>query len=266
MTAPLSLSFEFQDAGGLQARKVFHFQPQGYILTYSSEIRNGAQALNPVVLWGPGLGDSIHVAGEKSSFTTYVQSPQPILLKDGKVERIADPAASSPSHQGTFPFAGIDDHYFIAMAVQPGLARVTYQPVLAPMPGQPELQRDMMALEVLFAKPPTERAVLSVRRTSTCSRASTATSSRTSTSASSRFLAVPLLRALKWINGYVGNYGWSIIILTVLINVADVPAAAQERRLDAEDAGAAAADEGDPGSLRQDEGDRSRASEDEAGD
>ena len=29
------------------------------------------------------------------------------------------------------------------------------------------------------------------------------------------FLAVPLLRALKWIYGYVGNYGWSIIILTI---------------------------------------------------
>jgi len=32
------------------------------------------------------------------------------------------------------------------------------------------------------------------------------------------FLAVPLLRALKWIYGYVGNYGWSIIILTIAIN------------------------------------------------
>src|SRR5256886_13306851 len=32
------------------------------------------------------------------------------------------------------------------------------------------------------------------------------------------FLVVPLLRSLKWINGYVGNYGWSIILLTVIIN------------------------------------------------
>jgi YidC/Oxa1 family membrane protein insertase len=32
-------------------------------------------------------------------------------------------------------------------------------------------------------------------------------------------IVVPLLRSLKWVNGYVGNYGWSIIILTFLINV-----------------------------------------------
>ena len=34
---------------------------------------------------------------------------------------------------------------------------------------------------------------------------------------------MPLLRALKWINGFVGNYGWSIIVLTILINLAMFP-------------------------------------------
>jgi YidC/Oxa1 family membrane protein insertase len=33
----------------------------------------------------------------------------------------------------------------------------------------------------------------------------------------------PLLLALKWINGFVGNYGWSIIALTVIINVLIFP-------------------------------------------
>jgi YidC/Oxa1 family membrane protein insertase len=37
------------------------------------------------------------------------------------------------------------------------------------------------------------------------------------------FLAVPLLRALKWIHGYVANYGWAIIILTFLINAVMFP-------------------------------------------
>ena len=34
---------------------------------------------------------------------------------------------------------------------------------------------------------------------------------------------MPLLRSLKWINGYVGNYGWSIIILTIFINAVMFP-------------------------------------------
>jgi YidC/Oxa1 family membrane protein insertase len=37
------------------------------------------------------------------------------------------------------------------------------------------------------------------------------------------WLVVPLLRSLKWVNGYIGNYGWSIIALTVLINLVMFP-------------------------------------------
>jgi YidC/Oxa1 family membrane protein insertase len=37
------------------------------------------------------------------------------------------------------------------------------------------------------------------------------------------WLAVPLLGALQWIHGFLGNYGWSIVLLTVFINIAIFP-------------------------------------------
>src|SRR5690606_489904 len=37
------------------------------------------------------------------------------------------------------------------------------------------------------------------------------------------FLVVPLLTALKWINGYIGNFGWSIVTLTLIINALMAP-------------------------------------------
>jgi len=37
------------------------------------------------------------------------------------------------------------------------------------------------------------------------------------------WLAVPLLNALKWVHQYVGNWGWAIVVLTVLINLAMFP-------------------------------------------
>ena len=37
------------------------------------------------------------------------------------------------------------------------------------------------------------------------------------------FLSVPLLSALNWVHGFIGNYGWSIIALTVIINAAMFP-------------------------------------------
>ena len=36
-------------------------------------------------------------------------------------------------------------------------------------------------------------------------------------------IVVPLLQALKWINGFIGNYGISIIVLTILINILIFP-------------------------------------------
>ncbi len=37
------------------------------------------------------------------------------------------------------------------------------------------------------------------------------------------WLAAPLLDALRWVHGYVGSWGWSIIVLTILINLAMFP-------------------------------------------
>jgi YidC/Oxa1 family membrane protein insertase len=38
-----------------------------------------------------------------------------------------------------------------------------------------------------------------------------------------RVISVPLLNALKWVHSYIGNWGWSIIVLTILINLAIAP-------------------------------------------
>ena len=148
--------------------------------------------------------------------------------------------------------------------VRPGTARVTYQPVSVPIAGQPEHLRELMAFDVLFAAPPKDQRVFFGPKDFDVMAAIDRDLVRTINYGIFSILAVPLLHALKWINAFVGNYGWSIIILTVLINVAMFPLPPQERRVDAEDAGAAAADEGHPGSLREAEDDRSRAVE-EAG-
>src|SRR5438552_2935606 len=36
-------------------------------------------------------------------------------------------------------------------------------------------------------------------------------------------IVVPLLRSLKWVNAFIGNYGWSIVILTIMINAIMFP-------------------------------------------
>jgi YidC/Oxa1 family membrane protein insertase len=38
-----------------------------------------------------------------------------------------------------------------------------------------------------------------------------------------KYMALPLRKGLLWIHGFVGNYGWSIVLLTVLINIVLIP-------------------------------------------
>ena len=219
-----TVAFDFDSGDGLRAKKVFRIDPESYVITFSVEVTDGNAALNPAIEWGPGLGDSMHVEAQRSSFGTYVQKPQGIVYASGSVERLpAETVTGQPTWQGDFPFAGIDDHYFLASLVRPGTVRVVYRPSSAPMPGQPEVQRDMMRFEVLYATPPTGQRVFIGPKDFDVLESVDRDLVRTIHYGMFSFLAVPLLRSLKWIDSFVGNYGWSIIILTILINVAMFP-------------------------------------------
>jgi YidC/Oxa1 family membrane protein insertase len=222
VAGPTRVTFEYSDAQGLTVTKTFAFERDGYVLKFSSRVQNGAKEENPLVLWGPGLGDTTYIVGKKSS-GGYVQHSQAIVYEDGKVHRLAPKdVAAAPSHQGAFPFAGIDDHYFIATLVDAGLTRVQYKPQQVAIPGTNE-QRELMTWSTLFAKPPRDVRFFIGPKDFDVLEAADRPLVKSIYFGIWDFLAVPLLRALKWINGYVGNYGWSIVILTVLINVVLFP-------------------------------------------
>lgn len=218
-----SLVFEFEDASGLRARKEFRFDPRDYQIRFSAAVENGGQAVNPTILWGPGLGDIGATSGGGSFFTgNYVQPPQAIYHRDGEVERVpATEVVERPVHEGQFRFAGIDDHYFIATAVTPGQARLEYRPV--PMPGPGETQRVFLAQSFTFPAPPQDVRFFFGPKQFDLLRSIDAELVRAINFGIFGFVAVPLLGALQWIHGFVGNYGWSIILLTILINIAVSP-------------------------------------------
>jgi YidC/Oxa1 family membrane protein insertase len=224
VTGPTTLTFELQDAQGLVARKTFALQPDGYVLRFSSDVRLGTRELNPVVLWGPGMGDTTYFVGQKSS-NSYVQRSQGIFydLPERKVHRLTPKdVLANPTRHSTFAFAGIDDHYFIATLVQPATARMTYRPETIALPNG-TAQRELMSWSVLFSHPPHEVRVFVGPKDFDVLRSVDPLLVKAIHFGIWDFVAVPLLHALNWINGYIGNYGWSIVILTILINLAIFP-------------------------------------------
>jgi len=218
-----SVVFEFEDAAGLRARKELRFDPQNYLITFSADVTSGGQPLNPTVLWGPGLSDLGATTAGGSFFTgNYIQPPQAIYHRDGDVERIpAANLAQQPAHEGQFRFAGIDDHYFIATVVNPGQARLEYRPVVLPGPGG--AQRQFVAQSIAFAEPPQGEQFFFGPKQFDLLRSIDAELVRAINFGIFGWLAVPLLGALQWIDGYVGNWGWAIVLLTIAINIAIFP-------------------------------------------
>ena len=217
--SPATLGFEFQDAAGLRATKQFRFEPSNFVVTVSATVTAGNQTLNPAIAWGPGLGDLGARAGGGSFFTgNYTQPPQAVYHRDGDVERLpSDDLATQPVHEGQFRFAGVDDHYFIAAAINPGNARLEYRP--APQ-GSEGNQRLLLAHAILFPQPPQDVRYYVGPKQFDVLRAADAELVRAIDFGIFDWMVVPLLNALKWLYGYIGNYGWSIVALTVLLNLA----------------------------------------------
>ncbi|MGH9255639.1 MAG: membrane protein insertase YidC [Vicinamibacterales bacterium] len=217
------LVFEFEDASGLRARKEFRFDSANYLIRFSVSVTLDGRELNPTVLWGPGLGDLGALLSGGSFFTgNYIQPPQAIYHRDGDVQRLpSTELAQQPAHEGQFRFAGVDDHYFLAAALDPGQARLEYRVVTLPGPG--EAQRQLLALSMTLPRPPTDVRFFYGPKQFDLLRSIDAELVRAINFGIFGWLAVPLLGALQWIYGFVGNYGWAIVLLTVVINIAIFP-------------------------------------------
>jgi YidC/Oxa1 family membrane protein insertase len=221
--APGTLSFQYSDQSGLNARKTFYFQPEGqsYVLKVEAAVDVAGASRPASLAWGPGLGLGYSPDGSR------FMPPRGIQSRAGKVERLSPSALLKQSrYDGEMKFAGVEDQYFLAAAL-PGTAKVQldYQPITLPVPNDPKGQsRTFVGYSVtvpgsvalpFFMGPKDFDILKNIDPKLELVYAIDFGMFRT--------IVVPLLLALKWINSFTGNYGWSIIGLTLLINLIIFP-------------------------------------------
>jgi YidC/Oxa1 family membrane protein insertase len=218
---PQTLTFEFRDAAGLSARKEFAFSPaEPFVVRFTAAVSQNGKPLNPVVRWGPALGTGIVGGG-----MTYNPAPQPIFYKDRKVTRVAiTKIEQHRQEEGSIGFAGVDDHYFLSAvvpAVQP--VRVLYDQPISMAGPEEGTTRQFVSWSARFPAAPEKVEYFMGPKDLDVLQKVRPDLVRAIDFGMFDWLVVPLLRALKWVNGYIGNYGWSIVALTVLINLVMFP-------------------------------------------
>jgi YidC/Oxa1 family membrane protein insertase len=222
-TSPGTLSFEYRDASGLNARKTYNFQPEGkpYILNVTASVDVNGASRTVTLRFGPALGLGYMPDGSRSVDTQGVLSR---TEKPEKPERIsASTLQGAPTQEGVFLFGGAEEQYFLSV-VLPGTqaVRFDYQPISLPVKDDPKTSRKFIAYSITVPGQASLPFFLGPKEFD----ALHAVDPRFVYAIDFGFfrpIVVPLLQALKWINGYLGNYGWSIITLTVLINLLIFP-------------------------------------------
>ena len=215
------LTFEYRDESGLNVRKTFHFQPEGkpYLLRVEAAVDQGGASRPVTVSSGTGIGTGLAAGG---FYHVPVRAVQHLA---GDVDHLtAADLGDRSKFDGDIRFAGIDDQYFL-FAVLPGSERVSVEYRAISMPATAESEaRALMAFDVSVPGPFALSYYIGPKEFDTLR----GVDERLQLVRAIDFgflspIVVPLLIALKWVHGLVGNWGWAIIVLTILINVLIFP-------------------------------------------
>jgi YidC/Oxa1 family membrane protein insertase len=221
-----SLQFTYRDASGVSVTKTIEFQPQGqpFLLRVNTEVLINGQRQRVTLHGGAGFGDIERGVGATSWLVpSSYQPPQAIVQKTAQGDPVRIPAASimeQPVQEGLVRYGGVDDQYFLAAVLTNDKhARIEYAPITLKTPAG---DRVIVDYRVRVAGDAPITFFLGPKEFDLLQRADSELT-RTINLGIFGFLATPLLKALKWVNEYIGNFGWSIIALTILINLVMFP-------------------------------------------
>ncbi|MCU1257445.1 MAG: protein translocase subunit yidC [Bryobacterales bacterium] len=211
----LSVAFQYSD-GRVYARKVFEFQKDSYVSSLSSEVSENGAPLLHLVQWRGGFGDL-------AALNAYTQQ-QAIFYNtaEGKVEREAAKAAKDGplNKDGNYAFAGLEDQYFAGVFLPTGNGTL-YTTIFDDQVATPFEKEEQPYVGIAVGEP--GRASFSLyigpKDVDTLRKANAKLEQIVDFGWFS-VIAKPLFLILHFVNNqYIHNYGWSIILITIVINV-----------------------------------------------
>ena len=234
--APCSITFRYA-ANGLEAVKTFRFD-SSYVVTVETRVTRNGVPVRALVAWPGGLGDqndAVQFASGKIMWS--------IGGKEGTTD--AKKVSNNATFDQPYDYAAVGDLYFAAAFLPDSPDRATAVTLhsSAQMPGEandPNSQKrpvDVIGLAVgdvsgdthlrLFAGPKETDVLKSVRAMGADGKPEGPSLESLIQFGWFTIIAKPLYLALRFLKGLLGpgayNWGWAIIIVTVIFNIALLP-------------------------------------------
>jgi YidC/Oxa1 family membrane protein insertase len=215
----LGVDYEFSD-GRMAVKKSFLFLKAGYLLDISSSVAVDGKELPHVLAWRGGFGDRVPSNHAASLLSLRFDLAQNKLLSEAAKAAKNGPVSAS----GSYSFAGIVDTYFAAVALPADRSSFeirTFSDQISPKPGEAEAAYLGVAMggagenrfsmfvgpkdiDILRLVNPKLEQVVDFGWFG--------------------IIAKPLFLAVNWVNNrFVHDYGWAIVLITVVINFLLLP-------------------------------------------
>ena len=211
----LEVSFEFSDGRAL-TKKTFRFTQKSYLVGVTSEITQNGTAVPHLLTWRGGFGDPTVRNPVSIQHALYYDLPNSKLY-----QKAASDAKNGPiSASGQFSFIGIEDSYFTAAFLsgdnKPSVEVTTFADAVPDADGKDEKRvgvgvggEGLNSLS-LFVGPKDTDLLRTVNPKLV----------QVVDWGFFGVIAKPLFLVLNWTSDHLAhNYGWSIVLVTLAINI-----------------------------------------------
>jgi len=217
----LGVTYEYSD-GHVMVRKVIRFEPKGYLSKLATTVTLDGKPLPHLIVWRGGFGDLTVVGASANQRTLFFD-----VTANKLTEHSSKEAAKGPiTNTGQYSFGGVADNYFAAVFMSEGNAGMQHVTFADNVPtalnktpeyysgvavgaSQAEANRFEIFIgpkdldELRRVNPKLEQVV---------------------NFGWMGIIAKPLFLIVNWANNsWVHNFGWSIVIITIVINLVLFP-------------------------------------------
>jgi YidC/Oxa1 family membrane protein insertase len=232
--SPTDITFEYSD-GSVQVRKTFHFD-HSYVVGVNVTVQQNGEPVRAYLAWPAGFGDQQTAASYASSRVQWEYGDE--------VQRLAAKAVSGGNTlTGPFQWVGVVDQYFGAVFLPgnpSGVNAVTLRNAIdvrqKPFdPQSKQFRAEVLGIAVgstsgptserVFVGPKTLDVLESIKVTPVAGQAATPNLGKVVDFGKwLGWIAYPLFLWLRWTYHHIiANWGWAIVVLTVIINLVLFP-------------------------------------------
>ena len=223
LEAPADLQLTWSD-GHLEVTKSFRFD-HSYVVRVETSVKLNGTPMRAGLAWLGGFGDlTVQNPAPVETVTTFYSENE--KLTDLPYKKLEGPDKWGPGvWMGGKDYAGIEDRYFVAAflpvyGAASGSLETRYWKVMRPVQkdGKEEQEPVVQVATATASQPLALRVYVGPKDYDELK------SMNPPLKALVNFgwleiIADPLFHGLKWIHKYVPNWGWSIVILTLVINM-----------------------------------------------